>query len=98
MHSNILLYDLRRCGWGSATLYFAEQFPNSKVVGFSNSISQREHIENAASRLDIKNVEVVTGDIAEHEFEPEQFDRVVSVEVRASTLPCCGVIQMGWTI
>lgn len=76
------------CGWGSATLYFAEQFPNSKVVGFSNSRTQKEYIESEASRLNIKNVEVITGDITNYEFEPEQFDRVVSIEVRAIPLPC----------
>lgn len=69
------------CGWGSATLYFAEQFPSSKVVGFSNSSTQKEHIETVAAQLNIKNAEVVTGDIADYEFEPEQFDRVVSVEL-----------------
>lgn len=85
---------LRRCGWGSATLYLAEQFPNSKVVGVSNSRTQKDYIESAAAQRNIKNVEVITGDIADYEFEPERFDRVVSVEVRASTLPCCDVAQM----
>jgi cyclopropane-fatty-acyl-phospholipid synthase len=29
------------CGWGSLTLWMAEQFPNSKITGVSNSASQR---------------------------------------------------------
>ncbi|KAF4987132.1 hypothetical protein FDECE_15576 [Fusarium decemcellulare] len=69
------------CGWGSATLYFAEQFPNSKVIGFSNSKTQKEYIEAEASRRRIKNVSIVTGDIATYDLEPEQFDRVVSIEL-----------------
>lgn len=88
---------LRRCGWGSATLYFAQQFPNSKVVGFSNSSTQKEYIETSAAQLNIKNAEVITGDITDYEFEPEQFDRVVSVEVRASTLKmfaACDVVRI----
>lgn len=83
-----ILWCKCRCGWGSATVYFAEQFPNSRVVGFSNSRSQKEYIESLAAKRDIQNVEVITGDIADYEFEPEQFDRVVSVEVRAATLLC----------
>lgn len=58
------------------------------MVGFSNSRTQKEFIESSAAQKDIKNVEVITGDIADYEFEPEQFDRVVSVEVRAATLLC----------
>ncbi|CZR57389.1 related to N-methyltransferase [Phialocephala subalpina] len=54
-------------GKGSATLYFAEQLPAS------NRSKRRDKIS--------KNVEVITGDIADYEFEPEQFDRVVSVEL-----------------
>lgn len=87
MYSNILRC-VPRCGWGSATLYFAEQFPNSRVVGFSNSRSQKNYIESKAARLNLNNVEVVTGDIVDYEFEPEQFDRVVSVEVCVGTHPC----------
>lgn len=82
-----------RCGWGSATLYFAEQLPGSKVTGFSNSKSQKQYIDAEAARHNLKNVEVVTGDIADFVFESEQFDRVVSVEVRAIPIASC-VMQM----
>lgn len=82
--------DVSRCGWGSATLFFAEQLPASKVTGFSNSRTQKEYIDAEAARRGITNVEVITGDVADYEFEPDQFDRVVSVEVHLSapTLPC----------
>ncbi|KAL5327143.1 hypothetical protein ACEPPN_004835 [Leptodophora sp. 'Broadleaf-Isolate-01'] len=69
------------CGWGSATLFFAEQLPASRVVGFSNSRTQKQYIDGEALRKNLKNVEVITGDVADYEFEPEQFDRVVSVEL-----------------
>ncbi|KAL2074937.1 hypothetical protein VTL71DRAFT_8717 [Oculimacula yallundae] len=69
------------CGWGSSTLYFAEQLPAARIIGFSNSSTQRVYIEAEASRRNLKNVEIVTGDIANHDFEPEQFDRVISVEL-----------------
>lgn len=74
-----------RCGWGSATLFFAEQLPASRVVGFSNSRTQKQYIDGEALRKNLKNVEVITGDVADYEFEPEQFDRVVSVEVGATS-------------
>ncbi|KAH7360354.1 SAM-dependent methyltransferase [Rhexocercosporidium sp. MPI-PUGE-AT-0058] len=69
------------CGWGSATLFFAEQLPASRVVGFSNSKTQKEYIEEEGRRRNIKKIEIITGDVAEYEFEAEQFDRVVSVEL-----------------
>ena len=31
-------------GWGSITLWFAENFPNCHIVGFSNSKTQRKYI------------------------------------------------------
>ncbi|KUJ09821.1 methyltransferase domain-containing protein [Mollisia scopiformis] len=68
------------CGWGSATLYFAEHLPASRVIGLSNSRTQKQYIEAEAKRQNLKNVEIITGDIADYEFEPQQFDRVVSVE------------------
>lgn len=58
------------------------------MVGFSNSRTQKEYIESLAIQRDIQNVEVITGDVADYEFERERFDRVVSVEVRAGNSPC----------
>ncbi len=69
------------CGWGSATLFFAEKLPNSKVVGFSNSKTQKEYIDARAKDRGLMNVEVITGDIVDYEFEHDVFDRVVTVEV-----------------
>jgi cyclopropane fatty-acyl-phospholipid synthase-like methyltransferase len=74
-------------------LYFAERLPASKVTGFSNSRTQKEYIEAEAARRNLKNVEIITGDVADYEFEPAQFDRVVSVEVRI-IFPALCIMQM----
>lgn len=68
------------CGWGSLTLWMAEQFPESEILAVSNSHSQREFILGRASENGLDNVKVVTADM--NTFKPEaQFDRVVSVEM-----------------
>ena len=68
------------CGWGAFSLYAATQFPDSTVVGVSNSHSQREFIEERARERGLANLRVVTADI--NGFEPGQrFDRIVSVEM-----------------
>jgi cyclopropane fatty-acyl-phospholipid synthase-like methyltransferase len=69
------------CGWGSASLYLAERFPRSKITAFSNSRTQREWIEAEAQGKGLKNLEVITGDVVDYEFEKETYDRVVSIEL-----------------
>ncbi|OAQ97360.1 hypothetical protein LLEC1_01281 [Akanthomyces lecanii] len=69
------------CGWGSASLYFAEKLPAAKITAFSNSKTQKEHIDGEAKRKGLKKLQVLTGDVVDYEFEPEQFDRVVSIEL-----------------
>jgi cyclopropane-fatty-acyl-phospholipid synthase len=68
------------CGWGSLTLWMAEQLPRSRITAISNSHSQRQWIAQEARSRGLDNVEVITCDI--NEFEPRgRFDRVVSVEM-----------------
>jgi cyclopropane-fatty-acyl-phospholipid synthase len=68
------------CGWGSLSLWIAERFPASRVLGVSNSKPQREFILGRAAARGLTNVEVVTADV--NAFDPERrFDRVVSVEM-----------------
>lgn len=68
------------CGWGSLSIWMAQQYPNSRIVAVSNSRTQREFIESQCNELGIDNLEVVTANVAD--FAPEgQFDRVVSVEM-----------------
>ncbi len=69
------------CGWGSLSLYLAERFPNCRVLGVSNSSSQREHILQRAKSLGVEQrVEVITADANQLTLE-QRFDRVVSVEM-----------------
>lgn len=70
-----------RCGWGSGALYFAEVLPNSKITAFSNSKTQKEYIDGKAQAKGLKNLTVITGNVVDYEFQPESFDRVVSIEV-----------------
>ncbi|MCG8433894.1 MAG: cyclopropane-fatty-acyl-phospholipid synthase family protein [Gammaproteobacteria bacterium] len=68
------------CGWGSLTLWMAERFPKSLVVGVSNSSSQRSYILRQARIRKLTNIRVITADI--NGFEPDRkFDRVVSIEM-----------------
>lgn len=68
------------CGWGSLSLWIAEQYPLCEVVGVSNAHNQRMHIERMAAARGLSNIRIVTCDI--NQFEPEGlFDRVVSVEM-----------------
>ncbi|KAK8100313.1 uncharacterized protein PG998_008295 [Apiospora kogelbergensis] len=69
------------CGWGSGALYYAEMLPNSKVMAFSNSKTQKEYIDAQAKEKGLKNLKVVTGDVADYEFKKEAFDRIVSIEM-----------------
>ena len=71
----------QRCGWGSAALYFSEIFPRSHITAFSNSRTQKEYIDAQAASRGLTNLHVITGDVVDYEFEPEGFDRVVSVEM-----------------
>ncbi|MCJ1402409.1 hypothetical protein MMC11_005629 [Xylographa trunciseda] len=69
------------CGWGSASLYFAEIFPNAKITAFSNSRTQKEYIDGQAKSKSLANLEVVTGNVVDHEFEHSKYDRVISIEL-----------------
>jgi len=68
------------CGWGSLSLWMAEKYPNSQIVGVSNSSFQREFIERRAREKGLNNLTIVTCDI--NQFDPgRSFDRVVSIEM-----------------
>ena len=68
------------CGWGSLSLWMAQQYPNSRVVAVSNSKSQKEFIRSKCEERKINNLEIITQDINSFNIE-KQFDRVVSVEM-----------------
>jgi cyclopropane-fatty-acyl-phospholipid synthase len=68
------------CGWGSLSLWLAENYPASAITAVSNAAAQRRHVEAEAARRGFANLRVVTADM--NRFEPGQrFDRVVSVEM-----------------
>lgn len=73
------------CGWGSLSLWMAKHYPNSQIVGVSNSNSQREYIMAQAAKRNLMNLRIITCDM--NRFNPADFgltlpfDRVVSVEM-----------------
>ncbi|MEB3245437.1 MAG: cyclopropane-fatty-acyl-phospholipid synthase family protein [Vampirovibrionales bacterium] len=68
------------CGWGSLSLYMAQQLPNAQIVAMSNSSSQREFIQAQAQARGLNNLTVMTANITAFE-PPGTFDRIVSVEM-----------------
>ncbi len=68
------------CGWGSLSLWMAEQYPNATIVGVSNSRSQKAFIDAQAKARGLNNLEILTANIVHFETD-RQFDRVVSVEM-----------------
>ena len=68
------------CGWGSLSLWVAENFPDCKIMSLSNSASQREFINQKCKERNLRNVNVITADVGAFDTE-ERFDRVVSVEM-----------------
>lgn len=76
-----LMKGLWSCGWGSGALYYAEIFPKSRITAFSNSRTQKEYIDSEAAAKGLTNLEVITGDVVDYEFEDAAYDRVVSVEL-----------------
>lgn len=68
------------CGWGSLTLWMAEQYPGSHITAVSNSSSQREFILKRAQERGLSNVDVITADMRTFSID-KKFDRIVSVEM-----------------
>lgn len=68
------------CGWGSLSLWLAENFPNAQITGVSNSATQKLHIDLQIQKRGLKNLRIVTCDMNTFDIA-EKFDRVVSVEM-----------------
>lgn len=68
------------CGWGSFSLWAAEQFPRSKILAISNSTTQRSFIRQRAEERGLTNLEVQTADAREFSTD-RTFDRIVSIEM-----------------
>lgn len=69
------------CGWGSLTLWMAEQYPAAKITAVSNSATQKSHIDETCEARGIENVTVITSDINDLSLEKDQFDRAISIEM-----------------
>ena len=68
------------CGWGSLSLWMAENFPNANITGVSNSATQKLHIDAQAQERGLKNLRIITCDMNRFDIT-DKFDRVVSVEM-----------------
>ena len=68
------------CGWGSLSMWMAQQYPNARITGVSNSSTQRAYIEAECARRGLRNLTVLTCDMNRFDT-PARFDRVVSVEM-----------------
>ncbi|HSO20231.1 MAG TPA: cyclopropane-fatty-acyl-phospholipid synthase family protein, partial [Desulfosarcina sp.] len=68
------------CGWGSLTLWVAENHPHSRITAVSNSASQRRFVESRCRDRGLKNVTVITADMNDFSID-RRFDRIVSVEM-----------------
>ena len=68
------------CGWGSLSLWLAEQYPRARILGVSNSNGQREHIEAVAAQKGLSNLEILTADVNDFATD-RRFDRVMSIEM-----------------
>jgi cyclopropane-fatty-acyl-phospholipid synthase len=85
------------CGWGSLSLFMAQQFPNASITAVSNSASQRRYISQAAQARGLTNLEVLTADI--NTFSPKAgFDRIVTVEMleHVRNYACLFERMRGW--
>lgn len=69
------------CGWGSMTLWMAEQYPNARITGVSNSSGQRGHIEQQCKLRGLNNVTIITCDVNRLSLPENKFDRCVSIEM-----------------
>jgi cyclopropane-fatty-acyl-phospholipid synthase len=69
------------CGWGSLTLWMAEQFPAARITAVSNSAPQRAFILARARERGLGNVQILTADMNTFDPPARDYDRVVSVEM-----------------
>lgn len=68
------------CGWGSLSLWMAEQYPKSNILAVSNSRDQREFIEKQIKTRNISNLRIQTADMNDFSVD-RSFDRVMSIEM-----------------
>ncbi|ETW80506.1 SAM-dependent methyltransferase [Heterobasidion irregulare TC 32-1] len=70
------------CGWGSLSLYLAQKYPRSQIMGLSNSSTQKLYIDAQAKKRGLNNVKTITADVNTIDFvDCDQFDRILSIEM-----------------
>jgi cyclopropane-fatty-acyl-phospholipid synthase len=69
------------CGWGSLTLWMAQNYPRARITAVSNSSGQRAHIESECRQRGLSNVRVITQDVNRLELPADRFDRCLSIEM-----------------
>merc|ERR1712129_174265 len=74
------------CGWGSFSLFYAEQCPNCQITAISNSQSQIDFINGQAQTRGFANLRAIKQNvngldtfIAENDLA--MFDRIISIEM-----------------
>jgi cyclopropane-fatty-acyl-phospholipid synthase len=68
------------CGWGSLSLWMAENYPNSHILAVSNSASQATFIRATGATRRLSNLSVITEDMNIFSAD-QQFERIVSIEM-----------------
>lgn len=68
------------CGWGSLTIWMAQNYPKSRIQAVTNSEAQVSYIQNILDRDNITNVDLVKSDVNSLSLD-RRFDRVVSIEM-----------------
>lgn len=68
------------CGWGSMSLWLAQNYPNAQITGLSNSRTQKAFIEQQARNQNLSNLQIITANVAEWDTN-HTFDRIISVEM-----------------
>ncbi|PIA64720.1 hypothetical protein AQUCO_00100292v1 [Aquilegia coerulea] len=66
------------CGQGSLMFHIAQKFKNCIVTGITNSITQKNFIEEQCRNLKLLNVKVILADVRKYEMEAK-FDRVIII-------------------
>ena len=68
------------CGWGSFSLYIAENYPLCDIVSVSNSNDQGNYIRKVCRDRGYSNVSFIKADM--NKFDTDlRFDRIVSIEM-----------------
>jgi len=68
------------CGWGSLTLWMAENFPKASITAVTNSATQADFVQAQARARGLKGVRVLRAN-ANDFLSDRTYDRIVSVEM-----------------